>query len=67
MRYRVLNTWNGGAGGIVLKYTSTLYGTEGYNQCLAWLHANTSFSWEEALTNQGYKIEPVRSDEDVHS
>jgi hypothetical protein len=32
---------------------------------LKWLHDNTPFSWEEALEHQGYKIEPMRSDEDV--
>jgi hypothetical protein len=67
MRYYVVDTWNGGVGGITVRFVSTLYGTDGYNECLKWLHNNTSFSWDEALTRQGYKIEPMRSDEDVHS
>jgi hypothetical protein len=59
-RWRVINTWNGGAGGIVVEFTSELGGAAGHNQCFKWIHDNKPFSFHEAVTHQGYKIEQVQ-------
>lgn len=42
-------TWNGEG---VIKHCT---GTE--NACFLWIHNHTSFSYHEAITNQGYKLE----------
>jgi hypothetical protein len=56
--WRVLNTWNGGTGGITVRFTSTKTGNDGHNECFQWIHDHTPFSFYEATTHQGYKIEP---------
>jgi hypothetical protein len=57
-RYSVLNTWNGGAGGRVVVFTSDKFGNLGHNECFEWIQKHTTFSFYEAVTHQGYKIEP---------
>jgi len=57
--FQVVNTWNGGAGGRRVQFVSPEVGTEGFNQCFKWVHDNTSFSFDEATTNQGYHVEAV--------
>ena len=58
-RWQIINTWNGGAGGIVLCFTSKQTGDAGHNECFKWIHDHTPFSFSEATTHQGYKIDPV--------
>lgn len=58
-RHRVINTWNGGAGGRVVCFTSEATGAAGHNECFKWILKHTSFSFHEATTRQGYKVEPV--------
>ncbi len=58
-RFRIVNTWNGGAGGLVVVFTSKGTGDAGHNECFEWIHRNTSFSYSEATTRQGYKVEPI--------
>lgn len=58
-RWRIVNTWNGGAGGRVVCFTSEAGGDAGHNECFAWMHQHTPFSFSEATTNQGYVVEPV--------
>lgn len=57
-RWRIINTWNGGAGGLVVMFTSREVGNAGHNECFKWIHDHTSFSFHEAVTHQGYKVEP---------
>jgi hypothetical protein len=59
-RFRIINTWNGGAGGLVVVFTSKDTGPAGHNECFKWIHRNTPFSFSEAITRQGYKVEPYR-------
>ena len=59
-RFQVVNTWNGGAGGRRVQFVSPSVGDVGYNECFEWFHKNTSFSFSEATTNQGYHVEAVR-------
>lgn len=54
-RWVVINTWNGGAGGRVVGFVSSVEGDAGHNECFEWIHMNTPY---EAVTHQGYKIEP---------
>jgi hypothetical protein len=56
-RWRIVNTWNGGAGGRVVVHTSSATGHAGYDECMKWIHTNTSFSFHQAITYQGYKLE----------
>jgi hypothetical protein len=58
-RWRVVDRWNGGAGGAVVRFTSKSRGTEGHNECFVWIHRNTPFSFHEAVTRQGYHVEQV--------
>lgn len=58
VRYAVINTWNGGVGGRVLMFVSEKRGVEAQNECFEWIHKNTPFSFQEAVTHQGYKVEP---------
>lgn len=53
----VINTWNGGDGGRVSKFTSESTDVAGFNECWQWIQKNTSFSFSEAIENQGYEIE----------
>lgn len=57
-RWAVINTWNGGAGGRVVGFVSKAEGNAGYNECFEWIYRNTPFEFYEAVTYQGYKIEP---------
>jgi hypothetical protein len=61
-RWRIINTWNGGTGGLVVEYTSKERGSAGHNECFEWIIKNKPFSFHEALTNQGYKVEPLREE-----
>ena len=58
-KWRVLNTWNGGAGGIVVEFESQRGGPAGHNECFEWIIKHKPFSFHEAVTRQGYKIEQV--------
>lgn len=58
-RFQVINTWNGGKGGRRVQFVSPGLGVDGYNDCFKWVHDNTSFSVDEATTNQGYVIAAV--------
>jgi len=60
MRYRIVNTWNGGKGGREVVFESTKEDTEGHNECFKWVHNNTPFSFEEAIKRQGYVIEEIK-------
>jgi hypothetical protein len=62
MRYRVLNTWNGGAGGVVEEFRSAGEGDAALNECFAWILNNTPFSYYEATTHQGYRVEPCEGE-----
>lgn len=56
-KWQVLDTWNGGKKGTpTVRFTSTEVGAAGHNECFAWFHKNTSFSFSEATTNQGYRV-----------
>jgi hypothetical protein len=57
-RWAIIDTWNGGAGGRVMRFVSSGGGAVGHNECFKWIHDNTPFSFYEAVTHQGYKIEP---------
>ena len=57
-RWRIVNTWNGGAHGRKVEFVSKADGPEGHNECFKWIHDNTSFSFHEATVNQGYVVEP---------
>lgn len=59
-RWQIVNTWNGGAGGRVRVFLSERGGDAGHNECFEWVLRNTPFSFEEATTRQGYKIEPYK-------
>ena len=52
-RYCLVDTWNGGRGSKVIKFEGT------YNECIEWIHTHTSFSFYEAITRQGYKVEEI--------
>lgn len=56
MKPMIINTWNGGAGGRKVVFIASIGGVTGHNQCMAWIHKNTSFSFHEATHNQGYKM-----------
>jgi hypothetical protein len=58
-RWRIVNTWNGGAGGERVVFTSAAVGNAGHNECFEWMHRNTPFSLHEATVNQGYRVEEV--------
>lgn len=58
-RWRLVNTWNGGAGGRVVVFTSTALGNEGHNECFKWVHDHTPFSFHAATHGQGYVMEQV--------
>jgi hypothetical protein len=60
MKYRIVNTWNGGKGGRKIEFVSTEEGEAGHNQCFKWIHRHTPFSFSEATGGQGYVIEPVK-------
>lgn len=57
-RWQIVNTWNGGAGGRVVVFTSKAEGNAGHNECFAWIHRTTPFSFAEATARQGYAVEP---------
>lgn len=59
MRWQIVDTWNGGKGGSKVVYISKSEGNAGHNECFKWIHDHTSFSFHEATTNQGYKVEPT--------
>lgn len=42
--------------GTTVCFCSTATGTEGYEEALRWIHQHTDFSWQEAITNQGYQL-----------
>lgn len=52
-RFYLVDTWNGGTEHPVCVFV----GTE--NECMEWVHANTSFSFSEATRRQGYALRPV--------
>lgn len=58
-RWRVVNTWNGGALGRVVVFTSTATGEAGHNECFAFLIRHQSASFDNATTHQGYDVEPI--------
>lgn len=62
MHWRIVDTWNGGTERAVVRFTSTAVGAAGHNECFAWIHANTSFSFSEATSRQGYVVEQVQAD-----
>lgn len=64
LRFRIVNTRNGGAGGRKVEYETKECGVAGGNECLKWVHDNTSFSFDEAIRNQGYVVEPFQSIEE---
>lgn len=53
----VINTWNGGSGGRLSKFSSENTGIDAQNDCFQWILENTTFSFYEATTNQGFEIE----------
>jgi len=53
----IVDTWNGGAGGRVSRFTSDLQGLEAWNECFEWILKHTPFSFTEATTNQGLEVE----------
>lgn len=55
--YQVIDTWNGGKLGHVVKFI----GNSAY-ECEKWIHNNTPFSVHEATLNQGYTIIEVNGD-----
>lgn len=63
-KYQVIDTYNGGEPGGVIRFTSEAMGVDGHNECFVWIHKHTSFSVSEALENQGYKFE-AQPDQDI--
>jgi len=59
VKYQIINTWNGGCGGMVVEFTSKATGIDGYNECFKWILDHTPFSFHEATTRQGYKVEKI--------
>lgn len=53
----VIDTWNGGDGGRVSRFTSDKANIDGFSDCEIWIHDHTPFSFYEATTNQGLEIE----------
>lgn len=66
MGFRIVNTWNGGAGGRKAVFTSMKKGDDGHNECFEWIHKNTPFSFHEATINQGYVVEECELMEEMH-
>ena len=57
-RWRIVNTWNGGKGGRVVVFVSTEVDDAGHNECFAWVHNNTPFSFSESR-RQGLICEQI--------
>ncbi len=57
-RSRIIDSWNGHNDRTVV-FTSENFGASGENECFEWILKNTSFSFHDATTNQGYIVELV--------
>ena len=60
VRFRIVNTWNGGEGGRKVVFESKRAGVDGHNECFKWIHDHTSHSFDSAVRDQGYDIEPFQ-------
>lgn len=46
-------------------FVSTKEGDAGHNECFAWIHHNTPFSFSEAISRQGYVVEHLAASDNI--